>query len=306
LNCAEAFVSLDIMCNFKWHELYKVDLITSPFVSTKVLYFWRCLALLWNLPAVIYILIQSWASHTDDEGKYSAPIGMTMSWLSYAFICLYLFLMIAITFKHRMLYNQASSYSYELLDREPLTRTMRLAWVMFELLFALAIMVSTLYWSLLFPKQTHGKLDWTNFHIHAANSFVMLVELLLSRMIFQSRHLLFLLLGGGVYFIFAICFQAVSGRYIYFFLDYTEPAAGYFYPLAVTAPILFFYLGMLLTRLRDRISGKPARLHQSLLSDPDAFESSLPAVGVSSAPPDPEGFVPLPHEDLEMKTFLCF
>lgn len=100
-------------------------------------------------------------------------------------------------------------------------------WVLFLLGTELAIVITILYWSLLYrPGYTVTGVD---FNTHGTQSIVSIIELLISGVPIRFYHFYFTQIFAGVYVVFSGIYFVAGGtnvrgtkRYIYSVLDYGE------------------------------------------------------------------------------------
>ena len=110
----------------------------------------------------------------------------------------------------------------------------RICWVLFEINFALAYMVTFLVTFVLIPgaiskKIPHKFFDLTPILCHNANALFMGVEISLNQLSMPFSHIAFIQLFGLTYVIFAWKLHQSKGIFYYFFLDYDRPYAVWYY-----------------------------------------------------------------------------
>lgn len=97
-------------------------------------------------------------------------------------------------------------------------------WFIFNLAANAAILITLLYWTLIFGGKTSG-LDVTT---HLINSVVIVADLMLSTIPVRILHVFHALILGVLYIVLTVIFWAVDGTnargepYIYSYIDYSE------------------------------------------------------------------------------------
>lgn len=139
----------------------------------------------------------------------------------------------------------------EKLEIPPLV--LRTTWLLYELGFANALLVSTVVWMVLVPAiRAAGDtlaltqiLGWFSTTTHVANLGFMVFELLVNRLPFRAAHYPFVLYFGAAYTVFAAWLYERTRVWFYFFLDYNLPAhhAVLNYASLIVALTAFFALG---------------------------------------------------------------
>ncbi|TRY66833.1 hypothetical protein DNTS_004776 [Danionella cerebrum] len=109
----------------------------------------------------------------------------------------------------------------------PLSAALSLQWLLHSLMGCFSLSVSLLYWTVIHPS-VHHPLSAFNIHIHVINSFQTAVDLLLSSTPVHLTHVLYCLLAGIFYILFAVvywllgCTNLFSQPYIYSILDFSD------------------------------------------------------------------------------------
>lgn len=110
----------------------------------------------------------------------------------------------------------------------------RICWVLFEINFALAYLVTVLVTFVLIPGAISKKIPHKFFDIipilcHNANALFMGIEISLNKLSMPFSHIAFIQLFGLIYVIFAWKLHNTNGIFYYFFLDYDRPYAVWWY-----------------------------------------------------------------------------
>ena len=131
----------------------------------------------------------------------------------------------------------------------------KIHWFLFNISNSWAIAVSILYWALL----RTGALDGVNLTTHLLNAIVALIDVLVTRIPVRILHILYPLLGAGIYVVFTGIYFAANGTnvrgdlYIYSVIDYgSNPGQSAGLALAVAFvyyPIMYLLVyGLFLLR----------------------------------------------------------
>jgi len=152
----------------------------------------------------------------------------------------------------------------------------RATWLLYELGFANALLVSSVVWLVLVPAIRRAGdalalsqiLGWFSTTTHVANLGFMVFELLVNRLPFRAAHYPFVLYFGAAYTVFAAWLYERTHVWFYFFLDYNLPAlrAVLNYAALLVALTAFFVLGTWISNSTKRAEGRVATLR----SDPAA------------------------------------
>jgi len=126
-------------------------------------------------------------------------------------------------------------------------------WVLYQIMFAMALLVTITVWCVLVPHLHLGK--WLGieeagqglaimysafgYTTHILNLVFMFAELSLNRLPFQHQHIVFCITWGQLYLLFSWIFHSKTGVWFYFFLDY-EPSYA-LVPYVLLTSVLFFY-----------------------------------------------------------------
>ena len=122
----------------------------------------------------------------------------------------------------------------------------RLTWVLFEISFPVAFLVSMVVTFVLIPGCKKDNLPTKLFFqflplvMHNANIAYMAFEFIANQLPFVIWHIVFMLFYATAYVIFSWIWHQLRGIYYYFFLDYERPGAILWYlGLLVGISILF-------------------------------------------------------------------
>jgi len=130
-------------------------------------------------------------------------------------------------------------------------------WILFEVSFSVAFLVSAVVTYVLIPTTVKRGLPLDTFYkflpvlFHNANVAYMALELVLNNLAFSPHHFIFVILYGVAYVLFAWFWFQVKGVFYYFFLDYARDWAILWHLGLLIAVGLFFFLGLLLSSLLE-------------------------------------------------------
>jgi hypothetical protein len=142
-----------------------------------------------------------------------------------------------------------SKYDPSLLQHWSMPYIARSLWVMYEISFAMAYLVTLSVTFALIPQAKKNDLPYDNFFkplpllMHNANVLFMAIELGLNSLQFSASHLLFCTIFGITYVLFAWYWYTIKGMFYYFFIDYHQPYALAFHVALISVMITFFSLG---------------------------------------------------------------
>lgn len=125
--------------------------------------------------------------------------------------------------------------------------------ILFEVAFAMSYLVTVVVSFVLIPGQIKKGLPNSAFFspvsllAHNFNVLAMMVEVCLSRMTVQIRHLPYVILFGLAYICFSWIWFELTGIFYYFFLDYEHPNALLWLMGLLGACSAFYMLGVFLT-----------------------------------------------------------
>lgn len=153
------------------------------------------------------------------------------------------------------------------LRSEPPAWLLHLAWVLYEVSFSVALLITVLVTFVLIPAAKHRGLPVVTFFntpallMHNANVVFMLLESACNRLPFLLPHIVFGVFYGVLYVVFAWLWFWHKGVFYYFFLDYEHPHAVLCHLGLIAALGVFFYFGVVISWLTEGDS-----LHALLVS----------------------------------------
>lgn len=113
-------------------------------------------------------------------------------------------------------------------------------WLLFNVAASVSLIVSTIYWSVLFPGQgnaessnndTKDTWEMQNIEIdvvlHSINSILSLLDVFFSAMPVQLFHAIYVMLAGIVYGVFSVIYWAAGGTNTYNHKEYIYPILDY-------------------------------------------------------------------------------
>lgn len=118
-----------------------------------------------------------------------------------------------------------------------------------EVLTSVAIVVTIVYWIFLFPDSDKSDM-WANVHVHAMNSVVMVLGVVLSKQAFIPCHVWYTIATAVAYLCFALLYKAGQDNWIYGFLDTSKGSAPVFYIFPILLGVGIHYLLCIATRTR--------------------------------------------------------
>lgn len=130
-------------------------------------------------------------------------------------------------------------------------------WVLYEVMFSMALMVTLTVWFVLVPHLHVGTYlgipeagqglgimySLFGFVTHVLNLVFMFTELALNRLSFKDTHVFFCLLAGVSYLLFSWVFHAYTRVWFYFFLDYEPIYAVIPYMICCGVVYCYFVFG---------------------------------------------------------------
>jgi hypothetical protein len=130
-----------------------------------------------------------------------------------------------------------------------------LSWILFEISFPVAYLVSGVVTYVLIPNCARQKSGLDTFFgpiallMHNANVLFMGIEFTLNKLHFASNHYVFMLFYGLSYVIFSWIWHSRRGYFYYFFLDYHRKGAVFWHLGLVTGIMILFSIGYYLSNL---------------------------------------------------------
>ncbi len=250
-------------CSLHWERISDVRMFThSRFLTPKQLLAMRVVFVLWQLPACVTLGVYDWGPNSE-----GLVVAVTLSYLSYCSLVLY-FMAISLfgllnpkltqTVSIGLADDPTSAAAVTAHREMKIDWKLKVLWVVFQILTADALVVTSVYWSVLYHP---GKgLTWQDAHMHTLNSIMLLAELAMNSLPVVPAHALFLVLFGVVYLVWSLCVHFVSSQHgwIYPFLDYTKHWWSAFqYPIVLLYAVFMFGVVYALYRLRERIARTP-------------------------------------------------
>ena len=96
----------------------------------------------------------------------------------------------------------------------------KIQWFLFLISTEAAVLVTILFWSLLYDSSVGA--DKVSVNVHLVNGIIALVDLWFSGTPVRLFHVIYTMLGGAIYIIFSGIYYAASAEAIYPVLDYGE------------------------------------------------------------------------------------
>lgn len=135
---------------------------------------------------------------------------------------------------------------------------LKLIWFLWILSSAMALIVTLLYWTLVFRTPT----SFIDISLHAINTFFVLIEIFMGVIPVHLLHGLYGMILASIYTVFTVIYWAAGGRYIYKPIDYEDGnpavvAGTVLVSIFVIAPLmqlLLFLLYQLRCFLKRKIS----------------------------------------------------
>lgn len=144
----------------------------------------------------------------------------------------------------------------------PSSTMLCVCWVLFEVCFSIAYIVSTIVSFVLIPTAKRNNMPTANFFrpmpllMHNCNVLFMVIELLINKFSFSGWHFPFMLFFGMAYSMFSWVWHFHHGFYYYFFLDYKRPRAVFWYVGLMAAVSVFFFMGLWTSYLFKHVQSK--------------------------------------------------
>lgn len=214
-------------------ELQVDDITTSDFVPPSLLLLIRLLFAVVIFASLFYI--------TSDKEGLEVTVSVSTGGLKSVRLTglerLYTFTIWCWTLQGMYFALAAFCAIFSVAEKEhsaPVNMIAHITWVLFEISFALAYLVTFLVSFVLIPGAEANKIPHKFFTpipvlCHNANAVFMGVELLLNRLSMPFPHIAFIQLFGLAYVIFAWRLHSKMGIFFYFFLDYDRPYAVVWY-----------------------------------------------------------------------------
>ncbi|KAI9498189.1 hypothetical protein BDB00DRAFT_502929 [Zychaea mexicana] len=222
--------------------------VTSYFVSTKTLFMLR-------IPLVLYSTIVMWS----DIGT-SIAAGEFQHYFAYftrfTFVGLHAYLVT--TFCHHIQYLRCQPmHPASFLNQSSILNYLYV--FLYHTVVTYNVLTPTVYWALLSGVLVSNKeatpVDWwMASSLHAATFFMMMTEVIMTRMVLHTRMVVLVFGLVLVYLMLAFIIYACESWWVYSFLDWSQgPSAAIWYIAVAVFVILCFFLQKGIHALRDKI-----------------------------------------------------
>jgi hypothetical protein len=141
----------------------------------------------------------------------------------------------------------------------PMNSTLqRLTWILFEVSFPVAFMISWTVSFVLIPGHRRLGYSTTSFFtlnallMHNCNVWFMAFEFIINRLSFCFLHVVFVLMFGFAYVLFAWVWYNIRGIFHYYFLDYNHAYSFYWYLCLVIGICSIFTTGLGCSQLQNQ------------------------------------------------------
>jgi hypothetical protein len=137
-----------------------------------------------------------------------------------------------------------SSGTIQNVTSDNLTWYMKLSWLLSNIVQVFSICVTAIYFSAIYPTLNANVSEtelFIDFNVHAVNSALVLIDILICARPVRVLHLVYPLVYGIVYVTFSVVVFEVSGTVIYNVLDYTKPV----YPVVTVVGMAFVAIPLL-------------------------------------------------------------
>lgn len=221
--------------------------VTSRLLNTGQLFVIRFVLFCYSLVVWICSIAHD-SQHGAMRGHFSY-----FTYLCYTGMVAYLG---ASSFHTLQLYRHGSTYSF---SNMPYILQL-LHWLLYESAILFAIVVSTVFWSLIYNPQAYSSDRthlWITVSVHATNSVCALLDLVLGSMVFALHwsHPLILCIIIALYLALAYVNEAINGWFTYDFIDYKKHK-GMVAPVVIAilaGLILVYYILYGIQLLLDRM-----------------------------------------------------
>lgn len=168
--------------------------------------------------------------------------------------------------------RQVDDQPVELEDEMPLRWHHKAIWVIYNFAGNSAILISCLYWGLLFPSQGFAQDIGLDISTHLINTVFIILEVILSSIPIHFLHIVYSWCFIIVYMVFTVIYWAAGGTnpfnqkpYIYSYIDYESSpglAVGLFIACVLVGAPLVQLILYGLYKLRQLIAEKCGRVDQ--------------------------------------------
>ncbi|KAI8866676.1 hypothetical protein GQ42DRAFT_127889 [Ramicandelaber brevisporus] len=255
------------MFAFHRDQFDRERVVSSPFVSTRTLFFIRAIPSFYMLAVNMEGLI----FHIRRGSMQFFYAFFTV--LSYVGLTSY---MVTATVHTGVAAFAANRYY--LFDALPRFLSDILFWLLYETAIPYSFIVTLVYWSVLYqPKdQPNALATWFNVSVHALNFAIALVEMIFNRMIMKRSHVLYFCIPAALYLCLAWTLYGAYGVFTYPFLDFVHhhgAVAGVVVGL-MAGFVLVFMLFTFIHDIKDKLTN--ARYEAKCHSNPNNSFRQMP------------------------------
>ncbi|KAI8872403.1 hypothetical protein GQ42DRAFT_161352 [Ramicandelaber brevisporus] len=239
---------LQRMFAFHRKEFDRERVVSSPFVSTRTLFFIRaCLS-------VYMLLVNIWSLAVMIS--YGEALSVYYFFTNLAYIGLTSYMVAATV--HTSVAAFHKSNRYHLFDALPNFFSDVLLWLVYETAIPYAFIVTIIYWTALHRLVKYSDTIYilSDVSYHALNSAFALIEMSLNRMIMKRSHAVYFCIPPVLYACMMWMIHGIYGVFIYPFLDYgTYGGAVAGYVIGLLAGFLaVFMLFTVIHDFKDRLT----------------------------------------------------
>ncbi|KAI8870366.1 hypothetical protein GQ42DRAFT_107416, partial [Ramicandelaber brevisporus] len=206
------------MFAFHRDEFDRERVVSSPFVSTRTLFFVRFILTLYMLIVNLQLLIYQ-ASRGNARFLYAFFTN-----LSYIGLTSY---MVTATV-HTGIAAFNTTNRYYLFDLLPSFFSNVLLWLVYETAIPYSFVVTVIYWSILYraSDQPSAIKTYSNVSVHALNFVFAFIEMSLNRMVMKRSHTIYFCIPAVLYLCLAWMLYGIYGVFVYPFLDFVRYKAA--------------------------------------------------------------------------------
>jgi len=127
--------------------------------------------------------------------------------------------------------------------------------VLCEIAFSMEVLVAIYYWALLFPgtpEEHVGIRFWMTIFEHAVTPALIFLEVIFNGVRFYKRHLIFILLVGGLYICTNFAAYKITGEPVYSNLTWQSIETFYFLLAALGLALFGFAIGLGISSLKTK------------------------------------------------------
>jgi len=243
------------------------DIVTSYFVSPKLLLAYRILICLW----VLAVLLVQWI-HDNGDGMFY------FTYMSYMVLFFYFSLTVTLSFIRKS-WKLARPWEHEAVEPSSIhvDRFSKFIILVGEIISVNEAVVVIVYWTLLAGGERNVLENYLNTNVHALSWPLIWFDYAMNCTPFHYSHVLYTLVTLVGYMFFSWVYQAAYHIWIYYFLDYTSSLAAALYIGLLLAFVIFYYIVFGLVVLRNQIYHKihPEEKMISLTSFTEAEDQIL-------------------------------